>query len=121
MFLASRPCLHAAVLQVLALADIGVGEADKVQLHGLVHALIVGPGQLAQLDFDANYIGELPCSLLSLCAEMILFREERNCYKPSSLVTCIAVDVQLVMCAGAGGSIVCSSSSSSSAVPPPEL
>jgi hypothetical protein len=67
MSLASRPCLPAAVLQVLALADIGVGEADKVQLQGLVHALIVGPGQLAQVDFDANYIGELPCSLLSHC------------------------------------------------------
>jgi hypothetical protein len=58
MMMAVRRLELAACLQVLALADIGVGEADKVQLHGLVHALTVGPGQLAQIDFDANYIGE---------------------------------------------------------------
>uniref|UniRef100_A0A383W7Z4 Uncharacterized protein n=1 Tax=Tetradesmus obliquus TaxID=3088 RepID=A0A383W7Z4_TETOB len=51
-------------LQVLALADIGVGEADKVQLQGLVHALTVGPCQLAQLDFDANYIGDRAAQLM---------------------------------------------------------
>jgi hypothetical protein len=56
--------MHPACSQVLALADIGVGEADKVQLQGLVHALTVGPSQLAQLDLDANYIGELHCGCL---------------------------------------------------------
>ncbi|KAF6266486.1 hypothetical protein COO60DRAFT_281 [Scenedesmus sp. NREL 46B-D3] len=45
-------------LQVLALADAGVGEADYLQLQALVCALTVGPGQLAQLDLDANYIGD---------------------------------------------------------------
>lgn len=53
------PCHeYPAHLQVLGLADIGVTDADKVQLQGLVHALTVGPTQLVQMDFDANYIGK---------------------------------------------------------------
>lgn len=81
---------------MLGLADIGVTDADKVQLKGLVYALTIGPTELEQLDFDVNYIGELDREVAVLATRCI--RSWQDAAPRDAYVQACAVEHQHSSC-----------------------